>query len=57
MSDERSKWYVWDYETGTKLRGPYSSATEAGAVRTEMERDPKWAERNLWIISEASLGT
>lgn len=51
-SDE-TRWFIVDRDTDAVLRGPYATAETAGAVRTEMERSDHWAERNLWIVSEA----
>jgi hypothetical protein len=52
---ERSNWYLVDHDRDDKIvRGPYDSASVAGAVRRELERDGYYAEEgNLWIVSDA----
>jgi hypothetical protein len=46
----RPGWYVWDYDRGEVVRGPYKSSETAGAVRSEIEGD-----RNLWIVHHRTL--
>lgn len=46
----RRGWYLWDYERGEVVRGPYKDGETAGAVRREIEGD-----RNLWIVSGTTL--
>jgi hypothetical protein len=46
-------WYLWDYDDGGVLRGPYSDGATAEAVRTEMERQGDG--RDIWIVDAETV--
>lgn len=46
-------WYLWDWERGRVLRGPYEQSQTAGAVRSEMERRDD--SLNIWIVDHDTV--
>ena len=56
MASRKKFWYVADRDCErhgkmVTVGGPYRHAETAGAVRDEMERNPR-EKRNLWVVWE-----
>lgn len=45
-----SRWYLWDYDRGEVVQGPYQTSNAAAAIRDEIE-----GERNLWVVNGRTI--